>query len=174
MIILGIDPGFASGGFSRLIDGKFDLLESLPRTRAPLIDDRVDSAVAWFCERILVADLVCIENQHGTAHGQSRDRQSNANVTWVREVVGGIRRGCYVRRVPVRLVEPQEWRTRLGLARSAPKTQAWLAVCAMHPELTKTKNNEHSRDAAVIAKVGSIAAHLWLIAWRETHGRNAA
>lgn len=171
MIILGIDPGFASGGVSRLIDGKFDLLESLPRTRAPLIDNRVDSAVAWFCERILVADLVCIENQHGTAHGQSRDRQSNANVTWVREVVGGIRRDCYTRRIAVRLVEPQEWRTRLGLARSAPKTQAWLAVCAMHPELTKTKNNEHSRDAAVIAKVGSIAAYLWLMTWREKHGR---
>ena len=174
MNILGIDPGFASGGAARLVNGKFELIESLPSTHLTEIDDRVDSAVAWFCSHVMHSSLVCVENQHGAAYGQHSRTNSGASVAWVREVVGGIRRACYEQQIPVRLIEPQEWRTRLGLPRTAKKKQAWLSVCGWHPELSGIRTNEHSRDAAVIAHVGGIAANLWLMTWRERHGRNAA
>jgi hypothetical protein len=83
--------------------------------------------------------------------------------------VGGIRRSCYRRGIPIRLIDPQEWRTRLGLPRTASKGQAWQSVCATHPSALDARTNEHSRDAAVIARVGSISAHWWLVTWREMH-----
>ena len=174
MVIVGIDPGFASGGIARLLGSGFEIVESLPKGNAVIIEDRVDAAADWFCARIADTDVVCIENQHGTNYGQSRDRNSSANVIWVREVVGGIRRSCYRRGIPIRLIEPQEWRTRLGLPRSASKQQAWAVACNMRPELARMRTNEHSRDAAVVATVGSIAAHLWLHTWQVSHGRKVA
>lgn len=181
MICCGIDPGFATGGASTLREKRFVCVQSMSDT----VGDepaRVDAATAWFCGCISTACdirlspdeplIVVIENQHGAAFAKSKEHgATGANAVWVREVVGGVRRHCYSLGIPVRLINPQQWRTALGLRSCATKQQAWDALCRMHPELRDVKTNEHGRDSAVIAHVGSLGAHLWAAEQRRVRSR---
>jgi len=173
--VLGIDPGYASGGVAvrrwSSADGSwhYTAIERFTRTPQSLIEDRVDWATAWFCDWISPhGTVVALESQHRAAYGASERGESNASAAWVREVVGGIRRECFRRQIPIRLIEPTQWRIALKLPAKATKRQAWNMLTRIHRESDALpKTNEHGRDAAMIAFAGSISIHRWLLEWQR-------
>ena len=182
--VLGIDPGYASGGVAVRrwypTNGVWNYIaiEGVPKTLGSIID-RVDAATEWFCGWInpivniaglVGTTVVALESQHKAAYGASERGESNASSAWVREVVGGIRRECFRRQIPIRMIEPTQWRTALKIVPSATKKQAWNVVNQIHHNNALPKTNEHGRDAAVIAFAGSISIHRWLLDWKRARG----
>lgn len=164
LLVAGIDPGYTSGGFSLLeAGGQLRAVASIPGTTGD-VSDRVDQAVDWFSRQLAAAcpTILAVEAQHRAAFGASSRRDSGSNVAWVREVVGGIRRECFRLQIPVRLVEPQQWRLALRLPPNATKAEAWTRYVDLYRPVLPPRTSNHGRDAVLIAHAGSISAHLWL------------
>ncbi len=145
---LGIDPAVRNTGIALLeIRGtRVDLVANATlRASEPL--QAIHGVVAYLLgqDRPDVTGIECLAR---TVHGNSTRKTTTYAATWVREISGAAYGAARALGLNPIFVEPQDWRSSLGLQATASKA---LVAVAVRSRVGQIKLSEHESDAVGIA-----------------------
>ncbi len=157
MIILGIDPGFASLGYATIAwaPGSIGIfrLGTIVTSAEHTTQHRV--VLLWHGLQAIAGDFdaMAIEAQARTHAVKQGDRQTNGNAALARVGEGVARAFAASRRIPVVELEPSELRSGLGLPANASKEHI-ARMAYLRARVEPGKQTNHATDALGLAIVG--------------------
>lgn len=156
MLVASLDPGLSAAGLARVrTDVRHCVRAWTVRTDTSIgLEERFRLLAEHIEEALDGAELMAVEDQHGTFHAMLRAGRSNPAAGRLERVVGIAHGLATARGIPVVMVTPTRVRSLLGVGKNSGKAQIARAV-RMRCNGVSMSASHHAVDAVAIALTGA-------------------